>query len=323
MSGVFLSYRRVDSASAAGRLYDHLSAQFGRDRIFMDIDTIKPGVDFVEVLEKAIGNADVLIAVIGRQWLTVTDANGKRRLDDPHDFTRLEVATALDRNIRVIPVLVDGASMPRTEELPQALAKLTRRNALMVSNERFGYDVGKLIETLDEILKPAAPPRPAQQPSASQMEKIAPEVRTPPPTSITQTRKRGPLLTGFLIVAAIGLLLFGYLLINSSYYAPFVVFPLAGLLGVYGAWSWKKWGIYILTFDYVTVVAGIAILEVGNLAPFYFSRGMIGDAVSSILFPSIGCGLFLSVGLGSLGYILRGKWKSFEGESITIFGRAF
>lgn len=160
MSRIFISYRRSDSAMAAGRLYDHLSTHFSDHLLFMDIDSIEPGEDFVEVLQNAVGSCQVLIAVIGPDWLSVTDEAGRRRLDDPNDFVRLEIATALERDIRVIPVLVDGASMPTTHDLPDALAKLARRNALFISNERFRYDIGKLIATLDRVLGSTAPVQP-------------------------------------------------------------------------------------------------------------------------------------------------------------------
>jgi hypothetical protein len=165
MARIFMSYRRADSGSAAGRLYDHLASHFGRDQIFIDVDAIKPGVDFVDVLENTLAQCDALIAVIGRQWLTVKDKDGKRRLDDPNDFIRLEVETALKRNIRVIPVLVDGAEMPSTADLPETLANLRRRNALTVSNERFSYDVGMLISTVEEILHAARAHKPAAKAS--------------------------------------------------------------------------------------------------------------------------------------------------------------
>jgi hypothetical protein len=109
MARIFLCYRRDDSGGYAGRLYDRLGQRFGHDNLFMDIDTIAPGLDFVEAIEKAVGTCDVLLAVIGRQWLTSTDSQGQRRLDNPEDFVRLEIVTALVRQIRVIPVLVGGA----------------------------------------------------------------------------------------------------------------------------------------------------------------------------------------------------------------------
>src|SRR4030095_295099 len=137
MATIFLSYRREDSAAHAGRLYDRLSAHFGKANVFMDIDTIDLGEDFVEAITKTVGACDVLIALIGRQWLTAADAEGRRRLEKSDDFVRMEIAAALERNIRVVPALVGGASMPAAEGLPQPLAKLATRNGLQISDERF------------------------------------------------------------------------------------------------------------------------------------------------------------------------------------------
>jgi hypothetical protein len=173
MSRIFISYRRADSAMAAGRLYDHLSSHFGENLVFMDIDTIEPGEDFVEVIENAVTASSAVVVVIGPDWLTIMDATGQRRLDNPNDFVRLEIAAALERNIRVIPVLVDGATMPDADNLPEPLVKLTRRNALVVSNERFRYDVGKLIETLDKVAE-VSPSKPEPKPTTP-TEKIGPK----------------------------------------------------------------------------------------------------------------------------------------------------
>jgi hypothetical protein len=132
----------------------------------MDVDAIEPGVDFVERIEAAIGSADALVVVIGRGWLTATDARGRRRLDDPEDFVRIEVGSALRRDTRVIPVLVGGATMPTQEELPGILAELARRNSLTVSDLDWRSGIGRLISTLDRVLghdgRPA-PPRPRPQ----------------------------------------------------------------------------------------------------------------------------------------------------------------
>jgi hypothetical protein len=159
LSRIFISYRREDSAGYAGRLYDRLSQHFGSDQIFMDIDTIKPGVDFVEVIEEAVGSCDVLIALIGKQWLTITDARGQQRLNDPTDFVRLEIKAALDRNIRVIPALIRGAAMPRSQALPEGLKSLARRNAIEISDTRFHQDVDRLISELEEVLGLPSPAR--------------------------------------------------------------------------------------------------------------------------------------------------------------------
>ncbi|MGH8727108.1 MAG: TIR domain-containing protein [Burkholderiales bacterium] len=152
MGGIFISYRREDAAGHAGRLFDRLSEHFGRDRVFMDVSDIEPGVDFVEAIERAVGSCEILVVVIGRDWLKATDAAGKRRLDDPRDFIRLEVGAALKRDIRVIPVLVRGAGVPALETLPDDLEKLARRNAVELSDNRWDSDVREFIKLLDHAL---------------------------------------------------------------------------------------------------------------------------------------------------------------------------
>jgi hypothetical protein len=159
-TGIFLNYRREDTAAHAGRLHDALENRFG-GRVFMDIDTIEAGQDFIEVIQNAVGDCKVLLVMIGRQWATITNSAGQRRLDDPDDFVRTEIAEALKRDIRVIPVLVEDASMPRKEELPPDLTKLLRRNAIELSDTRWAYDVGQLIKVLEKQFpggedKPAA-----------------------------------------------------------------------------------------------------------------------------------------------------------------------
>jgi TIR domain-containing protein/Sel1 repeat-containing protein len=157
MARIFLSYRREDSGGWAGRLYDRLSRHFGDEHVFMDIDTIEPGLDFVEVIQQAVQSCDVLIALIGRQWLTVAGATGQPRLANPEDFVRLEIATALERNIRVIPVLVQDAPMPRAADLPDDLKRLSRRNAIEIRDTRFHSDVDRLITVLDSVPSSATP----------------------------------------------------------------------------------------------------------------------------------------------------------------------
>jgi hypothetical protein len=119
-SSVFISYRRQESSGLAGRLFDRLAARFGEDRVFMDIDRIELGVDFAEVIAQEVSTCAVLLAVIGPHWLDAADAAGRRRLEDPDDIVRLEIQAALDRDIRVIPILVDGATMPRPQQLRRA-----------------------------------------------------------------------------------------------------------------------------------------------------------------------------------------------------------
>ena len=155
MSGqIFISYRRDDASYPAGRLYDRLSVRLPNNQIFIDVN-LDPGIDFVEAIETSVGSCDVLIAVIGKRWLTSSDEEGKRRLDNPDDFVRLEIATALKRNIRVIPILVDGALMPRSSELPDDLKPLVRRNVLEISHHRFNPDVELLSTAIESVLEKA------------------------------------------------------------------------------------------------------------------------------------------------------------------------
>jgi TIR domain/Sel1 repeat len=147
---VFINYRREDTAPYAGRVYDRLTAHFGEDQVFIDIDQIEPGEDFVEAINRKVSACDIAIVAIGPDWLHATDASGKRRLDDEEDFVRMEIVAALQRKIRVIPVLVGGAQMPRKQDLPEALAPLSRRNAIELSETRFHADVNRLIEAIEK-----------------------------------------------------------------------------------------------------------------------------------------------------------------------------
>ena len=152
MPSIFISYRREDTAGHAGRIFDRLREKFGRDNVFMDVAGIDPGVDFVEAIDRAVGSCDVLLVIIGRKWLTCTDASGKKRLDDPKDFIRLETATALRRNIRVIPVLVQGAAMPGENDLPEDLKTLARRQATEIDDTHWDSDTGQLVDSVANVL---------------------------------------------------------------------------------------------------------------------------------------------------------------------------
>jgi hypothetical protein len=159
--GIFLCYRREDTADATGRLYDALVTRFGRGSVFMDIDSIDPGLNFGEVVTGTLASCDVVLAIIGRQWLTVIDAHGRRRLEDPADLVRVELRTALDRDVYVIPVLVQGVVMPGVDQLPEELAALARRNALEMSATHWNYDLERLVAALQKLpllTAPAVPP---------------------------------------------------------------------------------------------------------------------------------------------------------------------
>jgi hypothetical protein len=149
MPGVFISYRREDSGGYTGRLFDILSAEFGRENTYMDLDTIQAGDDFTSIIEQKIGVSDALVAVIGDRWLTIAGQNGMRRLEDPRDFVRVEIARALKLGIRVIPVLVSGAVMPEPAQLPPDLRALAKRQAIEIRDASFHSDAERLIGALE------------------------------------------------------------------------------------------------------------------------------------------------------------------------------
>ena len=154
MSGkVFINYRRDDSIAVAGRLRDRLAQSIGAKNLFMDVDNIPAGVDFVGYLDSQVAACDLFLVIMGPNWLSTKDADGARRIDDAADFVAIEISAALKRNVRVIPVLIDGARMPRSEELPEALRPLVRRNAVEVRNTQFGRDAEMLIEKVQEALE--------------------------------------------------------------------------------------------------------------------------------------------------------------------------
>ncbi len=152
---VFINYRRGEDSGVAGRLYDWLEQEFSNDGLFMDVDTVAPGADFVSVLEDWVMKCDVLLAVIGKTWLDLKDTNGGRRLDNPNDFVRIEIASALQQGKRVIPVLVNGADMPAADKLPEPLKTLARRNAVRLTHERFKADVHGLVSGIKVFLAEA------------------------------------------------------------------------------------------------------------------------------------------------------------------------
>jgi hypothetical protein len=152
-TGIFVSYRRVDSRVYAGRLFDRLTHHFGPERVFMDVeDGIARGEDFPKEIEKAINTATAVVVVIGRQWLSCISLDGKPRLQHPDDWVRGEIRVALKRGVVLLPVLVDGASMPPPEEVPDDIRALTRRQASEISDTRWTYDVGEIIKVLEHVI---------------------------------------------------------------------------------------------------------------------------------------------------------------------------
>lgn len=152
MPATFISYRRDDAAGYAGRLHEALERRLGGDQIFRDIDTLEPGLDFVEAIDSRLRECRVFLALIGREWLDARDREGRRRLDQPHDYVRLEISAALARaDVRVIPVLIEGATMPAPETLPEPLRPLARRHAVNLRDDAWDHDVDRLAEVISGV----------------------------------------------------------------------------------------------------------------------------------------------------------------------------
>ena len=167
---IFISYRRQDTAAYAGRIYDRLSAKYGEHNVFMDIDRIEPGQDFVDAINHSVAEAGVLLVLIGREWIKMTDKSGAPRLDNPEDFVRLEILAGLEQKTVMIPVLLADAEMPSAQALPAPLQPFARRNAIEISDSRFHSDVDRLIEAIEKIFNPqraAVPPIRPEQPKQS------------------------------------------------------------------------------------------------------------------------------------------------------------
>jgi hypothetical protein len=162
---IFINYRRDDSRADAGRLYDRLNGRYP-GRIFRDVGSLEPGIEWRDAIDKVLSGSDACIVVIGRTWLTMTDASGRRRLDDPRDTVRQEVETALKAGIRVFPILVGGAHMPAEDELPAGLQALARRNALEITEQDWDEDFDKLVTAVEKVLG-WSPPKPVVRGSRS------------------------------------------------------------------------------------------------------------------------------------------------------------
>jgi formylglycine-generating enzyme required for sulfatase activity len=160
---IFVSYRREDSTDVTGRIYDRLVAQFGQAAVFKDVNSIPAGEDFRAVITGAVSGCKIVLVIIGKRWLEVLDQDGRRRLDQENDFVRIEVESALKHGCRVLPVLVQGTSMPKPRELPRSLEPLAYRTAIPVrSDPDFHRDMEPLLHRLHELLREPAPHVPAQ-----------------------------------------------------------------------------------------------------------------------------------------------------------------
>jgi len=189
MSGrIFISYRHDDDATqTATGLYDWLSARFARNDVFLDDDRASPGIDYAAVIENNVGPSDVLVVVIGHRWLLAPGGEGRSRLDKPEDFVRLEIGIALRRGIPVIPAVADGASMPRSDELPEDLQSFAHRRAFAVSRERFRADSEQLARAVEQALESA---RAEQQRKRQEQEPIDAERRDREEKARLETERR-------------------------------------------------------------------------------------------------------------------------------------
>ena len=154
MAGIFISYRRGGTRADTGRLYDRLSAHFGDDSVFMDINDIAPGENFTERLETTLASCDVMLVMISSHWIEACSEDGKPRLGSAGDFVTLEVQQALNRDIHLIPILVDGAEMPAAQQLPAELSALAQHQAMDISDQRFHQDVDTLIAAIEHYYPP-------------------------------------------------------------------------------------------------------------------------------------------------------------------------
>lgn len=184
---IFISYRRADSADVSGRIYDRLVAHFGRASVFKDVDSIPLGVDFRHYVDRQIQQCDVALVIIGQQWLGVPNDVGQRRLDDPNDNVLIEVEQAMQRDVPIIPVLVQGVAMPPYSQLPASIGPLAYRNAISIHPDPdFHRDVDRLIHNIEAYAPPVAPsqavppvvaPAPVSPPK-SDASAMAPSIKT-------------------------------------------------------------------------------------------------------------------------------------------------
>lgn len=155
---IFISYRREDTSGESGRLKDKLEQIFGKENIFYDVETLEAGLNFDQSIAKALSESKVLLAMIGPHWLRVTDAEGKPRIMKSQDWVRKEISLAIQKDLRVIPILVNGAKMPDSSELPEDLQEFALKHAQEISSSRWNYDVGELVKLLERIVEPKPKP---------------------------------------------------------------------------------------------------------------------------------------------------------------------
>jgi len=212
---IFISYRREDSEGFARGLFQSLANYFGKDSVFMDVDSISLGMDFVEAIDKSLDDCGILLVLIGKDWVKSNDSSGQRRLEKTDDFVRIEIAKALKRKVPVIPVLIKGASMPNPADLPEELYALTRRQALELRHESWDSDVEHLATSLEKLL-------------GTQRKSSPPPPPVPPPEPGKRSSRKGMKIVGGVLAVVITLGIIIYNAVEEWYassYPPGVTYP--------------------------------------------------------------------------------------------------
>lgn len=206
MQGIFINYRREDSEGYAIILQERLAKHFGENQVFMDVDNIEPGIDFMHAIENSLSSCEVMLVLIGARWLDAIDEQGNRRLDNPNDPLRIEIETKLNSNARVIPVLLRGITMPKSDKLPPSLAPLTRRHAIEISSSRRDYDLERLLTTLEKV--PGLKPLTRHDEKKTTEAGAAPKAVPPAPPPRSKALKHGFIGGGIAILLLVTLALF-------------------------------------------------------------------------------------------------------------------
>jgi hypothetical protein len=211
---IFISYRRDDSEGEAGRLFDDLVRAFGDDSVFMDVAGINPGIDFRKAIDDNVATCGVLLAMIGPQWATIGNSAGTRRLDDENDFVRLEIASALKRDVPVIPVLVHEAKMPGPDQLPANLKDLAFRNSVELTHARWNSDVQLLTKALGQYV--AATSATSTEPVHATVPVQLPPANAPVATADSEKKSKMPLIVGIAVAAVLAIAAAVYFGMNHS-----------------------------------------------------------------------------------------------------------
>src|SRR4051812_6307986 len=151
--GIFINYRREDSDTWVDHIYEKLCSHFSKNHVFMDVDSIPPGVDFVDAITSAASKCGLMLVIMGRGWAKMADNQGRPRIQNDDDFVRLEIAAAIRLNIPILPVLGFGASMPSQNELPEEIRALARRNACTIVRATYADDLDALVRHVERLMR--------------------------------------------------------------------------------------------------------------------------------------------------------------------------